>query len=221
MSVSEEALKRVLHAHLSGLMAGSVLQAALSRSRVRLGALRPGDSQRLVCELERAVRLFIQDTRTASACLAALRELVSGESAPAARPTGCPHAHRLCVKDESDIVKARALGRELCTAAGCTTAGQVRFTTVVSELARNIVQYAGQGEMTLSCQPVSGGVQVEVCARDDGPGISNLDEILEGRYRSRRGLGQGLRGSRQIMDEFDIQSRPGQGTQVTARMLAR
>jgi serine/threonine-protein kinase RsbT len=58
---------------------------------------------------------------------------------------------------------------------------------------------------------------IEIVAQDNGPGITNLPEILSGKYRSRHGMGAGLRGTKALMDAFDVKTAPGAGTTVTVR----
>ena len=221
MILREQDLKIVLGRFMTEITAASALRFALGRARVRLAAMRPGDERVLLAELERGVQLFLSDARAVTACVRALRESVEVSARPAAASASSPQVHCIPVNDENDIVKARTCAREICAEAGFASSAQIRFTTVVSELSRNIVQYAGHGEVNLSCQRVGGHMRVEVRASDEGPGIANLDEILEGRYRSKTGLGRGLVGARGLVDEFDVQTRPGHGTQVVARMSAR
>ena len=100
---------------------------------------------------------------------------------------------------------------------GFSTVGRTRLATVASELARNIVRYAGSG--SISFRAVGGeppSVEIEAC--DDGPGIPNLDEILGGDYRSRSGLGLGLRGVRKLSERFEVRTAPRAGTTVRCRM---
>jgi serine/threonine-protein kinase RsbT len=89
----------------------------------------------------------------------------------------------------------------------------MRTLTVVSELARNIVSYSVGGSIDLDLE--SDGVAVT--ARDRGPGIHNLDEILSGRYVSRTGLGQGILGVRRLSREFAIET-SSQGTSVSCKV---
>jgi serine/threonine-protein kinase RsbT len=86
--------------------------------------------------------------------------------------------------------------------------------TAISEVARNIVLYAGQGQIEIAT--VKRGI--EIVARDRGPGIANLDQVLAGNYKSRMGMGLGLRGVKKIADQFDIQTAPGRGTTVRFTM---
>ncbi len=92
--------------------------------------------------------------------------------------------------------------------------GQTRLMTAVSELARNIIQYAGEGQLDLT--PTSTPPGVEIVAKDRGPGIPNLDRIMAGNYRSRLGMGLGLRGVKRLAERFDVRTGAGQGTVVSA-----
>src|SRR5438105_2310088 len=122
------------------------------------------------------------------------------------------------VRREADIVKVRERVRRLAREMGFDATTQIKITTAVSELTRNIYEYARSGAITLSLAQrgqVAAGLQMT--ARDDGPGIDDakLRSIMRGSFRSPSGLGVGLVGTRRLMDEFDIQSREGEGTRVT------
>ena len=122
------------------------------------------------------------------------------------------------VRREADIVKVRERVRRLAREMGFDATTQIKITTAVSELTRNIYEYARSGAITLSLAQrghTSAGLQMT--ARDDGPGIDDakLRSIMRGSFRSPSGLGVGLVGTRRLMDEFDIQSREGEGTRVT------
>ncbi|MGH9434664.1 MAG: anti-sigma regulatory factor [Terriglobia bacterium] len=125
---------------------------------------------------------------------------------------------RVPIASDVDIVKARQLGREAAAQAGFSLTDMSLVATAISELARNILRYAKQGEIILSGQSSSAGAPgIEVVARDDGPGIRNVEQALESGFSTSGGLGLGLPGVRRIMDEFEIRSKPGQGTTVTVR----
>jgi signal transduction histidine kinase len=122
------------------------------------------------------------------------------------------------VRREADIVKVRERVRRLAREMGFDSTTQIKITTAVSELTRNIYEYARAGAITLSLATrgaTAAGLQIT--ARDDGPGIdeAKLRSIARGTYRSASGLGVGLIGTRRLMDEFDIQSKPGEGTRVS------
>src|ERR1700759_2708070 len=122
------------------------------------------------------------------------------------------------VRREADIVKVRERVRRLAREMGFDATTQIKITTAVSELTRNIYEYARAGAITLSLATRgSTAAGLQLLARDDGPGIdeARLRSIVRGSYRSPSGLGVGLVGTRRLMDEFDIQSKPGEGTRVT------
>ena len=123
---------------------------------------------------------------------------------------------RIPIASEADIIVARQHGRELAARLGASSTQQVLIATAISELARNIVLYAQRGEIVLKA--VEGSRRgVEVIARDDGPGIADLDLALRDGYSTGGGLGLGLPGARRLMDEFVIESEVGKGTIVSMR----
>jgi serine/threonine-protein kinase RsbT len=115
------------------------------------------------------------------------------------------------IRGEGDMNHARMLARETCKLVALRGYQAQKVVTAVSELARNIARYAGAGRMRFRVD--TGSEYIIVTAEDEGPGISNLDEILSGNYRSRTGLGRGLLGSRELADHFDIHTSPS-GTVV-------
>ena len=119
------------------------------------------------------------------------------------------------IKADSDIVATRQHGRQLAGQLGFSSSDQVLIATAISEIARNIVQYAGQGQV--SCLVVTQGRRrgLAIVAHDEGPGIADLAQALEDGYSTGQGLGMGLPGSRRLMDEFEVVSEAGKGTTVT------
>jgi RNA polymerase sigma factor (sigma-70 family) len=118
------------------------------------------------------------------------------------------------IRVDADIVAARQAARELAAHLGFSRTDLTLIATAVSEVARNIVRFAGQGEIVVELleQPRSG---VQVVARDTGPGIPDVDRALTDGYSTYDGLGLGLPGARRLMDEFAIVSEMGRGTTVT------
>ncbi len=118
---------------------------------------------------------------------------------------------------ESDIVRARGAGRDMCRELGFNEINQVKVATAISELARNIFHYAKTGTVVLRrLGPPRPGI--EIIASDKGPGIPDLKLVMSGNYQSRTGMGKGLFGARRLMDFFDVVTGPnGQGTTVTMR----
>ncbi|MFZ0704035.1 MAG: ATP-binding protein [Candidatus Korobacteraceae bacterium] len=121
------------------------------------------------------------------------------------------------LRSERDVVQARQRARELAALLGFDNQDQIRMATATSEIARNAFRYAHDGAVQFSLQ-LEHPQQMEVSIRDSGPGISNLQQILDGHYRSETGLGMGILGTRRLMDEFELESTPG-GT--TARLVKR
>jgi signal transduction histidine kinase len=122
------------------------------------------------------------------------------------------------VRREADIVKVRERVRRLAREMGFDPTTQIKITTAVSELTRNIYEYARSGAITLSLATRGAAAAgLQMTARDDGPGMdeAKLRSIVRGAYRSASGLGVGLIGTRRLMDEFDIQSKPDEGTRVS------
>jgi signal transduction histidine kinase len=124
------------------------------------------------------------------------------------------------VRREADIVKVRERVRRLAREMRFDTTTQIKITTAVSELTRNIYEYAQSGAITLAVAFRTGGSNaagLQITARDDGPGIdeASLRSIMRGQYSSPSGLGVGLTGTRRLMDEFEIESEEGKGTRVT------
>ena len=116
---------------------------------------------------------------------------------------------------DGDIVTARQHGRRVAEQLGFSSSDQVLIATAISEVARNIVQYARPGEV--SFRVISQGRRrgLLIVAHDDGPGIPDLALAREDGYSTSRSLGMGLPGVRRLMDEFDIVSELGKGTTVT------
>jgi signal transduction histidine kinase len=122
------------------------------------------------------------------------------------------------IRREADIVKVRERVRRLAREMNFDPTTQIKITTAISELTRNIYEYARSGAITLSlAQRGAAAFGLHITARDDGPGIdeAKLRSIVRGTYRSTSGLGVGLIGTRRLMDEFDIQSKEGEGTRVS------
>jgi signal transduction histidine kinase/CheY-like chemotaxis protein len=118
----------------------------------------------------------------------------------------------ISLRTERDVVQARQRARELSAILGFDNQDQIRLATATSEIARNAFRYARNGKVTFSVV-LDLPQRLEVCVTDCGPGIRNLEEILEGRYQSDTGMGMGIVGTRRLMDSFSITSVPS-GTAV-------
>jgi serine/threonine-protein kinase RsbT len=125
------------------------------------------------------------------------------------------------IKSAADIVVARQKGRALAIQLGFAGSDPTVIAAAISEVARNIVNHAQQGEIVLSGVHENSRNGIEVVASDQGPGISDIDRAMQYGYSSSRGMGVGLPGAKWLMDEFDIQSQVGKGTRVTMRKWVR
>jgi serine/threonine-protein kinase RsbT len=129
-------------------------------------------------------------------------------------------AELITIERDTDVVMARQKGRQLAASCGFSATEQTLVALAISELARNIVSYARRGEVLLS---VLEGERrgIEVIARDQGPGIQDIELALRDGYSTSKSLGLGLPGTRRVMDEFNIDSTPGVGTTITIRKWLR
>lgn len=132
---------------------------------------------------------------------------------PAVSPSP-PDAVRISISSDVDIVKARQAGRRVAEDVGFVFTELALIATAISELARNIVRYARSGEIVI--RPITNSTRrgIQIVAQDNGPGIRDVDQALQIGFSTAGGLGLGLPGVRRLMDEFDIQSKLGQGTTV-------
>ena len=121
------------------------------------------------------------------------------------------------IKNESDIVMARRTVRDAAGALGFGVTDVTRVVTAVSELARNIFKYAGEGVMNWKylSEEHRSGLEIEFI--DGGPGITDVQLAMQEGYSTSKGLGLGLPGVKRLMDEMNIQSAAGQGTRVTIK----
>jgi serine/threonine-protein kinase RsbT len=121
---------------------------------------------------------------------------------------------RVRIAQDADVVSARQAARDLAERLGFSSTDLTILATAVSEVARNILRFADTGEVAveLVSEPHQG---VRVTAMDNGPGIRDVELAMTDGFSTNNSLGLGLPGARRLMDEFSIESRPGQGTTVT------
>ena len=122
---------------------------------------------------------------------------------------------RVRIQSSADIVTARQQGRSMAAMLGFTNTTLAIITTAISEVARNIVEYAKEGEITMA--PVGDGPLkgLQIVASDRGPGIVDLETAMRVGYSTSKSMGMGLPGAKRLMDRFEISSARGQGTVIT------
>ena len=125
------------------------------------------------------------------------------------------------IRSDTDIVTARQKGRQFAGQLDFSFTDLTLVATAISELARNIVAYARQGEIYLKLVERGEKRGIMLVAHDNGPGIPDVRRALQDGYSTSRSLGLGLPGCRRLMDEFAIESEVGRGTTVTARKWER
>ncbi|HEY7633266.1 MAG TPA: anti-sigma regulatory factor [Thermoleophilaceae bacterium] len=128
---------------------------------------------------------------------------------------------RVTVSSDADVVAAREKGRELSASLGFSSIDLTLIVTAISEVARNILLYASEGEILLRLDEDDGAKRgIVVVARDEGPGIPDLDLAMRDSYSTGNGLGLGLPGARRLMDEFEIESEVAKGTTIVMKKWA-
>jgi len=128
---------------------------------------------------------------------------------------------RIPIGSDADIVLARQEGRQLASQLDLTPSDLTVIATAISEVARNIVDYAARGEVMVRLVEKNGRRGVMIVAQDVGPGIADVARAMQDGYSTKGSLGLGLPGARRLMDEFEIHTEIGKGTVVTMRKWAR
>lgn len=121
------------------------------------------------------------------------------------------------IRNEVDVRQVVLESTRYSQQAGFDEAPSRMIATAVSELVRNILKYAGSGEFRLRRVEGPGRRGIEIEVSDHGPGIEDIDSAMSDHFSSGGTLGLGLPGVKRMMDEFSLESTPGQGTRVTAR----
>lgn len=124
---------------------------------------------------------------------------------------------RVTIHSPSDIVTARQQGRRLATQVGFEGMDLTVVATAISEVARNIIEYARSGEILIRVVHDGGRRGLMVQATDEGPGIADVEQAMLDGYSTGKGLGIGLPGAKRLMDDFEVHSSPGRGTTVVMR----
>lgn len=189
----EEKLFRLLAAEVPHVLVTSIMR------RAKGSAMGSGDPSRLLEEARTGVRLFVEREKHAR-----IYEQIDALAGPqiATAP------ERIAIADIQDVAKARLKAKEIAREHGSSAFAIQRVSTVVSELARNIAMYAGEGWVDLSTRKQATTV-MHVRAVDRGRGIADVEAVLAGRFQSKTGLGRGLLVVKRNSVRFSIQSNKG------------
>jgi serine/threonine-protein kinase RsbT len=135
-----------------------------------------------------------------------------------------PEGTSIPIANDDDIVLARQYARQAAKELGFGMVDQARIATAVSELSRNLVRYATDKRGLVVIRGASdsaGRTGIEIVVSDDGPGIADVDHVMQEGFSSGTGLGMGLPGTKRLMDEMEIDSALGRGTTITIRRWRR
>lgn len=217
MKTVEDAVGAVLSGAISAITQRSIFNRLGGLARVPVARLGATERQTILKELDSSLRLF---ARTNSAELLAACERALDDQAQPAEATAASPSRTLyktfAVALEKDIASARLEAWSEAVRIGLSKFTAVKVATAVSELARNIVFYAGQGTVELRTAEGERGPSLQIVARDQGPGIEagQLEEIWAGTYKSPRGMGKGLLAVKKLVSDFHLETAPGKGTTV-------
>jgi anti-sigma regulatory factor (Ser/Thr protein kinase) len=132
-------------------------------------------------------------------------------------PESHPDAMLFSVRDRTDVLAAVQRIREMGLLAGADEVSAALVSTIFSELASNMVKYAGRGFMRVAREELSEGVDLHMWAEDNGPGIPDIERAMRDHFSTGGTLGLGLPGVERMADDFEIQSVVGHGTRVHVR----
>lgn len=194
MSQVYQQLLQMLRAYLSATNAEGLLLRTARELGVRPEELSAFHIPPMIPAIERRARLYLDPSR-----LARLVEEISALGAD--RPSR--RSRLISVTKEPDISEARRAAKAICEAAGARAFVVHKVATIVSELARNIVSYTPGGTVEIAIHR-DRPVRVSIIAVDQGSGIPHLDDVLNGRYRSKTGMGRGILGVQRLADKFNI-----------------
>jgi len=118
------------------------------------------------------------------------------------------------IENNMDLVKARQTVRTIAKDLNYNIVNQTKLVTAVSELTRNVLLYAGKGEIKIELIETGTKKGLRITVTDEGPGIPDVDLAVTDGFSTSRGLGKGLSGTKKLMDDFSIQTKVGKGTEV-------
>lgn len=127
----------------------------------------------------------------------------------------------IAIRSENDIAQVQMRVSHHGRKARLGTFALTKLVTAASELARNVFAYAGEGAADIESVDANGRKGLKVVFIDRGPGIANVDKAMQDGFTTGNGLGLGLPGARRLVDDFVIESQPGQGTRVTITVWTR
>lgn len=225
MKTVEKEIGTILSGTISSITQRSIFNRLGGLATTPIQQLTANDRATIMQELESSVRLFARSnsSQLIASCAKALSPGPGGGPVGTAAGGGAAATvpmtpKKFSIEQEKDIATARLEAWSEAVRIGLSKFASVKVATAVSELARNIVFYAGKGSVELrSVKDDRGVLGLQIIAADQGPGIpqAKLEEIWAGTYKSQRGMGKGLVAVKKLVDDFQLDTRPGVGTTVT------
>jgi serine/threonine-protein kinase RsbT len=126
----------------------------------------------------------------------------------------------LPIREEKDLLLIRQMVREWADELGFSSLNQTKLVTAASELGRNALTHGGGGTVRLETRVVRERRGLRLTFEDQGPGIPDIEQALTNGFTTARGLGLGFGGARRLVNEFEVDSRPGEGTRVVVTQWA-
>jgi serine/threonine-protein kinase RsbT len=207
MNSTYDRISEIVARHVGKIKAQTILQFALNSRNLSSLTLVDRDVATLAPLIGRSVALF-QGASSTEKLLRELNELSASVAVSSQRIVR--------INVERDISEGRAAARILCESGGIRSLPMQKITTIVSELARNIVSYTPGGAVELALRAETR--TFAVTSTDEGKGITNLEEIMAGKYKSRTGLGAGILGVKRLSSHFEIQTGPT-GTRIRSEVI--
>jgi serine/threonine-protein kinase RsbT len=204
-----ERMIQIVERHVSSIHARSVVRHALSEHRLSPSEFRMSQLSKITPALARGLGLFSSEV--------IINRVMQDIGAIASTTPTNIEPCSIEISIEADISRARNTARHMCEQLGGKSYAIQKVTTIVSELARNIVSYTPGGKIELMWQQEAEHKRFVICATDRGSGIQNLAHVLSGDYRSKTGLGRGLIGTKRLADSFDIAT-SSKGTHILAEV---
>jgi serine/threonine-protein kinase RsbT len=195
LSLTQDRLLALLSRYVSTSTASGIIRYVANATKIDPANLDANSLKQWIDLLDMSVSPFLSEVRRADL----KREIMT---AVATRST---RSRMFAIRSEEDVGKARLGARHICQEAGAVNLTSLQVATCVSELARNIIQYARPGliELVMQDKPRR---SVLVRAVDKGPGIPHLDDVLTGVYHSKTGQGRGLAGVRKVASRFNVKT---------------
>lgn len=211
----------VLSRYFSPPLAATLLKITVRREQLSDCEVGTVGANRLADALDRTLPSYLGEAEKRRSCVAELRRALASNDVGASQRDsgGFQRCGEFPILREDDLHHLSQTLRGLLGETGFSALDQTKFLTAASELVRNILQYARTGHVAVSRSRRGGNERagLELVASDNGPGIADVGHVLSSNYRSKSGMGIGLKGARRLVDEFELDSRPGRGTRVAIR----